>query len=102
MCVNDMSVRQVSYVKTFGMVEASDDIDTVLDAVAAKMGFNLKKQQAASSKMASQLHSAHAAHLHHSTASSQPSRDILRAAQYLIKSYRSGALGRFVLDDADE
>ena len=27
------------------------------------------------------------------------SRDLLRAAQHLIKQYRTGALGRFVLDN---
>jgi hypothetical protein len=77
---------QVSYVKTFALGQASDDIDLVLHAVGVKMGFkvpSLKKQ-----------HKHHFAELDED----KDQVDVLRSAQHLIKTYRAGALGKFVLD----
>jgi ribosome biogenesis GTPase A len=76
---------QVSYANTFGLAAPTDDIDTVLDAVASKMGFRLKRQNAGGSKVVEDSASPNA----------------LRSAQHLIKQYRAGALGKFVLDTPD-
>ena len=102
---------QLSYVSTCGLTAPSDDIDAVLDSLAGKMGFNLKKQAGERSKAkheerpsprgASALGSSNDAYLKARRPAQKPQADLRRSAQHLIKLYRGGALGKFVLDDLE-
>lgn len=80
-----MRPLQVSYANTFGLAAPTDDIGTLLDAVASKMGFRTKRPNAGGSKVVEDSASPNA----------------LRSAQHLIKQYRAGTLGKFVLDESD-
>ena len=102
---------QLSYVSACGLTAPSDDIDAVLDSLAGKMGFNLKKQagergkamreERPSPRGASALSSSNDAYLKARRPAQKPQADLRRSAQHLIKLYRGGALGKFVLDDLE-
>ena len=96
--------NQNSYVRAFGLGAPSDDIDTVLDAVGCKMGFTLKKQPTRGSKTARDEGASDAMSGADAAAETPAprNRDAVRSAQHLIKQYRAGALGKFVLDDSLE
>ena len=83
----------------FGLAAPTDDIGIVLDAVASKMGFNIKKPHARGSRVSKDRELFEDGGSRRNQGEEAHARDTLRSAQHLIQQYRCGALGKFVLDE---